>query len=190
MDEILPRFFECWVRSPSFEAGRLPGLFGPHEILQLHEEALCPDGQHPLPFRQVCGQDGQVLLAGQPGGQGSAGSTEELSPGFPTDGLADLVKKHEVQLQGVKRVGLGAQKLDAPLEGTVHHPVIVIASEGDVWMGALEQVLVETEFLAQTAQRSLETPGKGIEFHHVAPLMRCRAESLVRLENHGSSSAI
>ena len=94
-----------------------------------------------------------------------------MPPGFPTGRLAGLVEKHEVQLQRVERVGFGTQELDATLDGTVNHFVIAIAPEGDVWMGTLEQVLVETEFLAQTAQGALEAPGKGIEFGRVAPLI-------------------
>ena len=81
-----------------------------------------------------------MLLAGEPGGQGCAGLTEALPPGFPTGWLNGMVEKHEVQLQRVERVGFGAQELDATLDGTVHHFVIAIAPEGDVWMGALDGI--------------------------------------------------
>src|SRR5215469_13429742 len=145
--------------------------FSLHEILQLYEEAFRPGRQQALPFCQVRGQGSQMLLAGEPCAQGCAWLTEALPPGFPAGWLAGLVEKHEVQLQRVERVGFGTQELDATLDGTVNHFVIAIASEGDVWLGALEQVLVETEFLAQTAQRALEAPCKGIEFGCVAPFI-------------------
>src|SRR5882762_1653850 len=146
--------------------------FGPRKILQLYQEAFHPGGQRPLPFSQFRGQDGEVSLTGEPCGQGCTGLTEELPPGFPpTVRLAGLVEKHEVQLHGVERVGFGAEELDTSLDGAVNHFVIAIASEGDVRMGALEQVLVKTEFLAQVAQRALEAPCKGIELGHFSPLV-------------------
>src|SRR5215472_4351807 len=112
-----------------------------------------------------------MLLAGEPASQGCAGLSEALPPGFPKSWLDTLVEKHEVQLQRVERVGFAAQELDTTLDGTVHHFAIAIASEGYVWIGALEQVLIETEVLTEPAQGALEAPGKAIEFGLVAALV-------------------